>query len=279
MRKVVAAIDNSLAAGPVLAAAGAVAHLFDASVEAVHVCQNGHAVASHQADVAGLALRTLGGSAVESLAAAAGAQDVAALVLGTRGTPGGRPVGRTALAVIGSIAKPVLVVPPSAEPRARIGRVLLPLQGTPETSMAPAAALHLAADADVEVVVLHVLDEQSLPRFTDQPQHETHAWATEFLARYCPHGLRSVRLELRVGRPADEILRVADDTGADLIALGWNQELEPGRAVIVRAALERGTLPLLLIPAVPRTAARFTTTSIDADERRRYESARLSRAG
>jgi nucleotide-binding universal stress UspA family protein len=279
MRKVVAAIDNSLAAGPVLAAAGAVAHLFDASLEAVHVCQNGHAVASHQARAAGLALRTLEGSAVESLAAAARAEEVAALVLGTRGTPGGRPVGRTALEVIGSIAKPVVVVPPSAEPRPRIGRVLLPLQGTPMTSMAPAAALHLAADADVEVVVLHVLDEQSVPSFTDQPQHETHAWATEFLARFCPHGLRSVRLELRVGRPAEEILRVADDIGADLIALGWNQELEPGRAVIVRAALERGTLPLLLIPAVPPPTARFITTSIDADERRRYESARVSRTG
>jgi nucleotide-binding universal stress UspA family protein len=269
MRKVVAAIDNSSAAAPVLAAAGAVAHLLDASLEAVHVCQNGHAVASHQADVAGLALRTLDGSAVESLAAAARAEDVAALVLGTRGTPGGRPVGRTALEVIGSISRPVVVVPPSAEPHPRIGRVLLPLQGTPETSMAPVHALHLAADADVEVVVLHVLDERSLPRFTDQPQHETHAWATEFLARYCPHGLRSVRLELRVGRPADEILRVADDTGADLIALGWNQELAQGRAAIVRSVLERGGVPLLLIPAVP---------SNHQLERRRDESARLSRA-
>jgi nucleotide-binding universal stress UspA family protein len=269
MRKVLAAIDNSPAAGPVLAAAGAVAQLFDAWLEAVHVCQNGHAVASHQADAAGLALTTVEGSAVESLAAAARAEDVAALVLGTRGTPGGRPVGRTALEVIGSISKPVVVVPPSAVPRPRIGRVLLPLQGTPETTMAPAAALHLAADADVEVVVLHVLDEQSLPRFTDQPQHETHAWATEFLARYCPHGLRSVRLELRVGRPEEEILRVAEDTGADLIALGWNQQHAPGRATVVRTVLERGALPLLLIPVVQ--------PSFYPDERRRYESARLSR--
>jgi nucleotide-binding universal stress UspA family protein len=252
MRKVIAGIDNSLAAGPVLAAAGAVAHLLDASVEAIHVCQNGHETASHQTELAGLALRTLEGSAVEWLIAAAGADHVVALVVGTRGTPGGRPVGGTALEVIGSIAKPVIVVPPLVRPPRRIGRVLLPLQGTLETSMAPAAALELAADAGVEVVVLHVLHEESLPRFTDQPQHETQAWAAEFLARYCPRGLKSARLELRLGRPEEQILQVAEQADVDLIALGWNQELAPGRARIVRSVLERGDRPLLLIPALPQ---------------------------
>ena len=256
MRKVVAGIDNSLAAGPVLVAAGAVAHLLDAWVEAVHVRQNGHEVASHQSELAGLALRTLEGSAVERLIAAAGADDVAALVVGTRGAPGGRPVGGTALDVIGSIAKPVVVVPPHARPPQRIRRVLLPLQGTAETSTAPAAALDLAADADLDVVVLHVLHEDSLPRFTDQPQHETQAWASEFLARYCPHGLKSVRLELRLGRPAEQILQLAAETEADLIALGWNQELALGRARVVRSVLERGEIPLLLIPAARQSDPR-----------------------
>ena len=124
------------------------------------------------------------------------------------------------------------------------------------SSLAPAGVLELAHDAAVDVLILHVLDEASLPLFTDQPQHETEAWTTEFLARYCPRGLRSVRLALRVGRPEETILCVAEESGVDLVVLGWNQRLAPGRAAIVRAVLERGRLPILLIPALaPEEAA------------------------
>ena len=185
---------------------------------------------------------------MESLVAAARSDDVEALVLGSRGMPGPRPAGRTAIEVIGSITKPVVVVPPLARPAKHVQRVLLPLEGTTSTSLAPAAALELALDADVELIALHVYDERSLPSFTDQPQHETEAWTREFVARYCPQGVRSVRLELRVGRPEEHVLRVAEEYDVDLIALGWNQSLVPGRAAIVRAVLERGSTPLLLIP-------------------------------
>jgi nucleotide-binding universal stress UspA family protein len=98
------------------------------------------------------------------------------------------------------------------------------------------------------VVVLHVHDEDSLPAFTDQPQHETSAWVDEFLARYCPWGVGDVRFEICVGRPDEEVLRTAEETGADLIALGWSRSLAGGRGPIVRAVLERGRVPVLLIP-------------------------------
>ncbi len=143
-----------------------------------------------------------------------------------------------------------MLIPPRAAPLERVRRVLLPLEGTRKTSLAPAAVLGVADDAAVDVVVLHVLDEATLPRFTDQPQHETEAWANEFLARYCPTGLRSVSLTIRIGQPDQTIVQFAEEAGVDLIALGWNQRLAPGRAAVVRAALERGRLPLLLIPAL-----------------------------
>lgn len=251
MTRVIAAIDNSLAAGPVLATARAVAQLFDANLEAVHVRTNGYEPARRQAEAAGLSLRTATGPSVESLVAEARPDDVEALVLGSKGMPGPRPAGGTALEVIGSLTKPVVVVPPLARRATRVERVLLPLEGTMQTSLAPASTLELALDAEVELIALHVYDELSLPRFTDQPQHETEAWTHEFVARYCPHGLRSVRLELRVGRPEEHVLRVAEENDVDLIALGWNQRLVPGRASIVRAVLERGTTPLLLIPVRP----------------------------
>lgn len=250
MTKVLAAIDDTPTAGAVLASAAAVAQLFDATLEAVHVDVDGCEIAAGHAHGAGVPIEVVEGDVVQSLVAVGGRPDVAALVLGTREEHSAeRPLGSTALDVVGGIEKPVVLVPPNAEPLVRVRRVLLPLEGTRTTSLAPAAVLAVADSAAIDVIVLHVLDEASLPRFTDQPQHETEAWANEFLARYCPTGLRSVRLALRLGRPDRTVVMVAEETGVDLIALGWNQRLVPGRAEIVRAVLERGRLPLMLIPA------------------------------
>ena len=264
MTKVIAAIDDTPAAAPVLATAGALAQLFDAGLEAVHVRRNGHTTATKAAASAGVRLDVPGGDVVESLVAIGSRPDVSTLVLGTRESPSATtPLGSTAIELIGAVEKPVLLVPPRAPALERIRTVLLPLEGTRETSLAPARVLELAHDAAVDVLILHVLDETSLPLFTDQPQHETEAWTTEFLARYCPHGLRSVRLVLRVGRPEETILCVAEETGVDLVALGWNQRLAPGRAAIVRAVLERGRVPILLIPARARGGRRSSAHARD----------------
>lgn len=126
--------------------------------------------------------------------------------------------------------------------------MLVPLEASLSASLAPRTILELAREATVEAVALHVYDEDSLPPFTDQPQHEQAAWAQEFLARYCPAGLGSVRLETRVGRSDELVPLVADECGCDLVALGWSQELAAGRAPVVRGTLERSRLPVLLVP-------------------------------
>jgi hypothetical protein len=49
---------------------------------------------------------------------------------------------------------------------------------------------------------------------------------------------------------------VCEQTNADLIALGWAQELAGGRAPVVRAALARCHTPVLLVPVrAPARAA------------------------
>jgi nucleotide-binding universal stress UspA family protein len=250
MTRVVAAMDDTPSAGAVLASAAAVAQLFDATLEAVHVRSDGCETAAGHARRARVPLEIVEGGVVESLVAMGREHDVAALVLGTREEhTADEPLGSTALAVVGGVEKPIVLIPPRAAPLERIRRVLLPLEGSRRTSLAPASVLEVAHSAAVDVIVLHVFDEESLPEFTDQPQHETEVWANEFLARYCPVGLRSVSLALRIGEPAETVVRVAEESGVDLIALGWNQLLAPGRAAIVRAVLERGRLPLMLIPA------------------------------
>lgn len=261
MTTIIAALDNSLAARPVLAAAQALAKVLDAQVEVLHVSVDGADVVRGAASAARLPLRTATGPVVDRLLEVGGTEDVAAVVLGARGTPGGRrPLGSTALAVATSLAKPIVVVPPDARAPAAVGRILVPLEGSVSSSLAARAILELVPGADVEVVVLHVRDEASLPAFTDQPQHEEQAWAQEFLARYCPSGLRAVRLEVRVGRCEEVLPTVAEETGADLIALGWAQELAPDRAPVVRTALARVRVPVMLIPV--RVASAVTSVGV-----------------
>jgi nucleotide-binding universal stress UspA family protein len=249
MRTVVAAIDNSLAAKPVLAAARAFGALLGADVDAVYVRSRGEEGPRAIADSANVQLRVMRGDVVERLVNAASAEEVAAVVIGAHGLPTHpRPLGSTAEAVATSVRKPVLVVPPEAGPPERFTRVLVPLEEAVSSSLAPRSLIELARGSDVGIGVVHVIAPDAVPAFTDQPQHEQAAWAREFVARYCPAGIDVVRFEARVGRIEDVIPAVADEWACELIALGWSQQLSGGRARVVRAVLERTNVPVLLVP-------------------------------
>jgi nucleotide-binding universal stress UspA family protein len=254
MSTVLAAIDNSLASKPVIDAARSLAGLLGADVEAIHVQADGARTATQAAAGADVPLTLAEGKVVSALIAAAEPDGIVALAIGARGTPAGpRPLGGTATAVATAASKPVMIVPPHAKDARAIRRVLVPLEGTLSTSLTPGQVFHLV-DTGVEAVVLHVYEEADLPSFTDQPQHEQPAWAEEFVNRYCL-GLPVADVQTRVGRPEELVPVVAEETSCDLIALGWAQELGPGRAVVVRGTLERTRLPVLLVPVgVPAAA-------------------------
>ena len=247
MNKILAAIDNSAVARPVLDVASVVADLLGAEVEAVHAHENGEQTARAAAEAAGVPLRSIGKPVVAALLEAGAEPDVVAIALGARGIEAGRrPAGHVALQLALSLPKPLVVVPPEAAGRLR--RILVPLNGLELSAGTLAQTLRLAAHRKLEVIVLHVHDQESIPLFSDQRQHELESWADEFLRRHCPEP-ELVSLETRIGAPGENVLQVADHTSADLIALGWSQDLGPGRAAVVRAALERSPVPLLLVPA------------------------------
>jgi nucleotide-binding universal stress UspA family protein len=249
MRHVLAALDRSPAAKPVLAAARALAALFDTEVTALHVRVDGADLPRSLTARAGVPLRIVDGDVAQKLIEAAEANDVAALVIGARGTPTDpRCLGATAVAVATTVAKPLVVVPPHADPHATYTRVLVPLEGNAVTSLAPRSLIELAAGAGLDVVVLHVLGLETMPAFTDQPQHEHTVWANEFLARHCPWGSGTARLETRLGRGEDLVPLVAHELSCDLIVLGWSQQFTAGRARVARATLERSSVPVMLVP-------------------------------
>jgi len=144
-------------------------------------------------------------------------------------------------------AKPVVLVPAGTRrlPR-RIRRVLLPLNGTARSAAAVAEAAERFARGGAELVVLHVFDAETVPKFWNQHAHASQAWEQEFLARYC--ALPGARLELRSGDAAEHVAKVAGAEQADMIALAWSQRLEPGRALVVRRAVLDAGVPVMLVP-------------------------------
>jgi nucleotide-binding universal stress UspA family protein len=245
---VIAAIDNSAAARPVVMAAMAVAPLLGATVEAVHVTEDGDATARAAAEAAGVPFNSLSGDPLEQLTAMSHKPEAAAVVIGTRGRPGGRrPAGHLALELASRTDAPVLVVPPEAQPLERLHRVLVAMEGTPAKARSLKRAVELASGAGLELVVVHVDDESSIPSFSDQIQYEAESYAQEFLARYVPNA-PSARLELRIGVPADEILATMDEVTAEMVAVGWPQTDDPQRGVVARELLDHSRIPVLLVP-------------------------------
>ena len=62
-------------------------------------------------------------------------------------------------------------------------------------------------------------------------------------------GIRMIQGEdFRPGVPADDIVAVARETGADLTVLAWSQSLASGHARVVSETLMHSAIPVLLIP-------------------------------
>jgi nucleotide-binding universal stress UspA family protein len=250
MSTIVAAIDRTPTARPVLETARLFARTFASRAEALHVVAPGEDAPAHLA-TGGLPLRTLTGDPAEAICGALD-PDVDLAVLGARrGPSGGRPVGHVAFEVMTRTELPVVVVPPDAWehlPRT-LGKALVPLD--PVTAAAPVlkAAVSALAGAGAEVIVLHVVDEP--PRFLDHPERDLDEWAHQLVARHLP---LSVRTEVRTGGTAGSVLMVAAAEQVDLIVLAWSRRLDADHATVVRDVLTRACVPVLLLPVEAHTA-------------------------
>jgi nucleotide-binding universal stress UspA family protein len=126
----------------------------------------------------------------------------------------------------------------------------VPLDGTPTSAAVLRETLEMARRAAVEVVLLHVHEEGTLPAFEEQPHHEVDAWNAEFAARWFADAEETAHahVEVRVGVPGRRVIETAAELDADLIALGWSRTLAGGRGAVVREALASSTVPVLLLP-------------------------------
>ena len=155
--------------------------------------------------------------------------------------------------------KPVVLVPRGARLRhPQVERVLLPLDGSEEAADAIGTTVDVLYRAGVELVVLHVFDPTTVPRFWDQRAHAHEAWSREFTSRSAPPG---ARVELRRGRPSAQVLDAARDEDVDLIAFGWSGTVEEGRARTVRESVALAPVPVVLLPSDGRRRRRASSST------------------
>lgn len=250
MSVVLAAIDNSAAARPVLEFAGELAHLIGANVETVHVDDESGPPRSADAIARSLHLPVLvkRGDIVLAITGRAKERDAIAVVLGARAVPAGAsPAGHVTMELVQSLGVAVVVVPPQAAAR-RLSRVLVAVEGDGESEALRHILQDLRPRHDLEIIALHVFEPDQLPMFGDQPVLETEAWAEEFGRRALSAGEGKIRLEVRVGDAARTLAEVGRELDVDLVALAWHRDLAGGHGRLVRTLLAEADVPVLLLP-------------------------------
>jgi nucleotide-binding universal stress UspA family protein len=249
VRTVLAAVDGSPAARPVLEAALALGAMLGTAVEAIHVQDDSGQILDLVTARSDVQLREVEGPVDAVLLRALAEPNVVAGVLGARRTPGGRrPVGQTALRILEQTGTPVVVVPPDAvgvSPRA-FHRLLVPLEGDEQSARVVAEGLGPLDLEAVELVALHVFTAATVPAVLDHPGRDLEMWGDEFIARFCPD---AERVDLRTGAVSGRILEACSEAAADLIVLSWSQIASPGHAAVVLDVLGRSAVPVLLLPA------------------------------
>ncbi len=169
-------------------------------------------------------------------------------------------VGLVATRAIEESSAPVLVVRPGATPK--LGRILVPLDGTPSTASAlePATALARAAGASLDIVLvgeaqhLPALEHgtMSVPQYIDQAHHEWPAFSAEFVERFvhtlghCPSDVPR-RFFLGAGDPGEEILRYASMLDSDLAVLVWHGLASARHGAIFQSVVRQAPCPLLIL--------------------------------
>jgi len=252
MSIVLAALDTTAAARTVLDTALGIGQLTGSNVEAVHVrlgqldsIETPELLAARSK----VPFRLLEGPVEPALLDALSATEVLVAIIGARATPGGRrPVGHTARHILEHTDKPVVIVPPDAIAPNSFRRILVPLEGTEASSQPVLERLLPLLVADVELVVLHVFTDVTLPTMLDHPMRDLQLLGREFLTRHFP---QATDIELRPGPVAVQVAEVAGEHGTDLVVMSWSQDSSAGRARVVREVLGASSVPVLLLPSRP----------------------------
>ncbi len=268
VKRVLAAVDGSAVSIEVLRGAVVLADLIGARAEALYAGGPPPRDLQGLAAATGVRLISRPGAAGRAVSRALCEADVVLGVIGTRGTGNSQDAqGRTAAAVMSGADKPLLVVPPGSFPpdRRHLHCALVPLDGRPESAETVEPVLRLLSEAGVDLVVVHVFDQATVPSIWAEPQYAAPAWEREFLHRNLP--CLHPRLRRCQGPAGSQLVQTAIDEAADLVVVGWSQDLSAGHARTMQGLLASGGRPVLLLPLADRDIIDLTATTLTSGER------------
>jgi nucleotide-binding universal stress UspA family protein len=252
MARGIVAVEDSPTLTSTLRAAVALAAAFGLELTAVHVrapdAPEPAFLAAEEYLAWQIPVQVVTGDVIEQLLLAFGGADVELGVVGAhRRRDDVGPLGHVAMGLAQRTGTSLLVVPPASSlaRTGRLHRVLVPLDGHPDTTDRVAALVSRLRDAGIDIVVTHVFEADHLPAYVDDAAHSLDAWQREFAARHLTPGQQ---VQLRRGHPWEAIRACAVDIGADLVVLAWSQQTEAGRGAVVRAVLVDLRVPVLLLP-------------------------------
>ena len=247
MSQVLAALDDTGAASPVLRTARQLAEGLGRSLRVVHAGP-WPASAGREAAALGVDVDVLTGPAEQELVSAAMDPGVDLVVMGLHRVPGRHDTGHLVTTLAGRVSVPIVVVPPCVPVRSNTARILFPLDGTRRVSSAARPLIRTAVAAGIEVLALHVYEPTTVPMFHDRPEDEE-VWRDEFLSR---HGAElDVRLTTRAGPLVPALLQAAIAHDVDIIAMPSQADAAPRRGSVVSKVLTGADRPVALVP-LPR---------------------------
>lgn len=249
-KKVIAALDNPADADVIVNTAVRIGEIAGADVEAIHISAN------RQESVSALKscttrhmipLHIVHGQVESTLLRELNATDVQAAVLGIRSSEEGPHLGHIATGILRDLNKSIVLVPPDAVLPGDIRRLVVPLEGTEISSRPVLDLLERIVPRDIELVVVHVFTEETLPKMLDHPYRDLEFLGQTFLARHCPSAT-DIRLRQGSVPVAAAINEVTAEGAGDLVVLSWSQDLSPGRAQVIREVLASSVAPVLVLP-------------------------------
>ena len=213
--------------------------------------------------------RILVGNSAEEIVEYANKEDIDLIVMATHGRTGISrwALGSVANKVVRATKRPVgLIRAKGARPDVRqkgiLNKALVPLDGSKEGEAVIPYVEELALKLKAEVILLQVLstsyqaitaERYGYVSYTAQQMESDKAFARNYLekvgARLKRKGM-TVKSEVRLGIAAEEIIKLADEMYADVVAMSTHGRSGIGRWVFGSVAdrvLHEGNTPLLLV--------------------------------
>ncbi len=212
------------------------------------------------------------GNPAEQIVDYAEKEDVGLIIMVTHGRSGIRRwvLGSVAAKVARATTRPVALIRANgtslkARKKVTISRVLLPLDGSKESEAAIPHVEELASKLKAEVVLLHVMaptyfvysipgetvemsfKPEDIERFREKAEHYLETVVSAFQKR----GVNA-RVEVTLGAAAEEIIRLADEISADVVAMSTHGRSGIGRwafGSIADKVLHAANTPVLLVRA------------------------------